>query len=268
MFETSTIQVGALAPRGRASLLTISLIAHSAAIIGTIRPTIRPSQGFLGPSSIASVRFPIAAPDEYRDAPVFMPVQIPPPLGNPNGGAKPALTPVQKPEPKPAVVPTQPTAPTIVPDTVEPAATPGPATEETGPSTATGTVPGPVGVAWGTKDSIGDLDAPPAPIATPAPENKVYTVGGDVKAPVLIQRVDPPYPASMQRVGVPATVVVRCVIDKNGSVRDAKVIVGAMPPFNQAVLAAVQQWRYNPGSLNGIAVDTYLEVTVHFSVRR
>lgn len=255
MFETSMVQAGALAPRGRASLLTISLIAHSAVIVGAVA------------ISIASVSFPVTAPDEYRDAPTFMPVRIPPPLGNPNGGAKPQVTPPQKPQQKPVA---QVTAPSTVPETVTPVAdAPSSSTSDsTGPASGTGTEPGPVGVPWGEKDSIGDLDAPPAPVQQqPVPDDIVYPPS-EVKAPVLLHRVDPPYPPSMAHVGIPATVVVRCVIDKNGSVRDAKVMVGAMPPFNQAVLDAVQQWRYSPASRNGMAVNTYLEVTVHFSVRR
>jgi predicted Zn-dependent protease len=52
-------------------------------------------------------------------------------------------------------------------------------------------------------------------------------------------------------------------------VRDPQVIAPArLEPFNEAVINAVQKWRYTPGSLNGEAVETYLDVTVHFSVRR
>ncbi|HKR66326.1 MAG TPA: TonB family protein, partial [Thermoanaerobaculia bacterium] len=185
------------------------------------------------------------------------------PLGTPNGGAKPepqrqAAPPVQK--------PAQITAPQTVPDTIQSVTGPSStASENTGP--ATGTDPGPVGQIWGEKGSIGDIDAPPATSIPPAVEEKVYQPY-EVSAPVLLHKVDPLYPRAFQRVGISATVVVRCIIDKNGHVRDPQVIVSGKKPFDDEVINAVQQWRYTPASLRGQAVDSYLDVNVHFEVRR
>src|SRR3712207_4529273 len=75
MFETSVVRAQAQPAGSRLSLLTMSLIAHSAVVIGAIA------------ASIATVDFPTHAPDEFAQAPVMLPVRIPPPLGNPNGGA-------------------------------------------------------------------------------------------------------------------------------------------------------------------------------------
>ena len=254
MFETSVIRAQAQAVRGRASLLTASLIAHSAVVVGAIA------------MSIINVDFPKAAPAEYSRAPVFMPVQIPPPLGNPNGGAKPAAQPVQKRAPAP-VQTAQITAPSTVPETITPVESTG-----TGETTTpgTGTDLGPVGVPWGTDGSLGDLDAPPlvdVP-AQPVPETKIYQAH-EVQAPVLIRRVDPRYPLHLTRAGVSATVIVRCVIGKDGSVREPQVIVPAsMAPFNTAVLDVLPQWRYKPATHNGKPVDSYLNLTVTFHIQR
>jgi len=254
MFETSVIHVQAQAVRGRAGLLTASLLAHSALIVGAIA------------MSIATVQFPAEAPNEYSHAPDFRPVPIPPPLGTPNGGAKPTQAPAVKPAPAP-VQSTQITAPSTVPDTITPVQSAG--TGDT-PATGTGTEVGPVGVPWGTKDSIGDLDAPPVPLDVPIqaePETKIYQPY-EVNAPVLIRKVDPRYPQLMSRIGTGATVVVRCVIDKNGNVRDPEVIVPAMAPFNAAVLDVLPHWRYKPATHGGKAVDSYLELKVKFNVQR
>ena len=253
MFETSVIQAAPRAAGGRVSLLTISIFAHSAVIIGAIV------------ISVATVDFPAFAPDEYAQAPIFMPVIVPPPLGNPNGGA------VRPPEPaRPAVPPPQPqtnqiTAPTTVPETVQPAAAPNPgASSSTGTPGATSTEP--LGVPWGTAGSLGDLDAPPAPVPASPVEDRIYA-SSEVKPPVGIYRPAPPYPQLLVKTRMSATVVVRCVIDKNGHVRDPRVVVpAAMSPFNDAVVATVTKWRFTPGSLNGQAVDSYLDLTVRFSV--
>jgi protein TonB len=256
MFETSVVRERVGNSR-RASLLTASLVAHTVVVLGAVGV------------SIASVDFPRTAPDEYSAAPVFASVQIPPPLGNPNGGARPEPQPAVKP-PAPVPQTNEITAPSTVPDQVTPAQSQA-TTTATGDSTgsdAPGLVPGPVGVPWGDPNSVAnDLNLPPAIVETPQVEDRIYQ-SSEVKAPVVLRRVEPRYPNGMLRAGMSAKVVVRCIIDKNGNVRDPQVIVSSMPPFNAAVIDAVQQWKFTPGSLHGHAVDTYLDLTVNFATKR
>jgi protein TonB len=254
MFETSVVRAQAQAARGRFSLLTISVIAHSAVVIGVIA------------SGIASVDFPTNAPDEYAQAPVFMPVRIPPPLGNPNGGAPKPQPPAAQPAVTPPQQSDQPTAPSTIPTDIPTVDAPSNSTATTTGGDPNATSTEPLGVPWGVKDSIGDLDAPPAPATNEKPvEEKIYEVH-EVKAPVLLHRVAPPYPQQLVPTRMKATVIVRCVIDRNGRVRDPEILRPSLPPFNAAVIDAVQKWRYTPGSRNGIAVETYLNVNVTFAV--
>jgi protein TonB len=251
MFETSVVCVQARPVSSRFSLLTASIIAHTSIVAGAIA------------LSIATVDFPGVAPDEFALAPVFAQLQIPPPLGTPDGG-RPAQQ--QQPAHQPPIRPNEVTAPAQVPETVTPAEASG--IGDT-PVTGAGTGIGPVGVPWGVEGSIGDPDAPPVVDvpAQPQPEERVYQPH-EVQAPVLIHRVEPRYPASLIRTGMSETVVVRCVIDRSGRVRDAAVVDPGMPPFNAEVLRVVSQWRYKPATFAGKAVDSYLDLTVHFSVMR
>src|SRR5687767_15715354 len=106
MFETSVVHAQTTAARGRFGLLTISLIAHSAVIIGAVAV------------SVASTDFPEAAPDEVASAPIFMPVTMPPPpLGRPDGGA-PAPAQPRNATPPPAPRPDEVTAPPDIPDEI------------------------------------------------------------------------------------------------------------------------------------------------------
>ncbi|HYH06007.1 MAG TPA: energy transducer TonB [Thermoanaerobaculia bacterium] len=254
MFETSVVQAQAKAAGSRLRLLTVSVVAHSAVIIGIVA------------TGIASVEFPTDAPDENAAAPLFVQVRIPPPLGNPNGGAKPQ--PSQPAPQKPAPQPNQVTAPVDVPEnipTLEPPSTPGTG-EATGEATGTGTEPGPVGVPWGEEGGVGPIDGPPITTTMAPVEEKIYEAH-EVKAPVPLFKPSPQYPPVLIRTKMRATVIVRCVIDRNGHVQDPQVIVPAvMPPFNESVLKTVRTWRYTPGSVNGKAVDSYLNVTVTFAV--
>lgn len=256
MFETSVVRARTQAATGRFSLLSVSIVAHTAMVFGAVAV------------SVASVDFPAIAPNEYSRAPAFAAIQIPPPLGNPDGGARPQ-TAQQQPAPQRPVPSNQITAPVTVPETVTPVDAPSDGSGDAGAHSG-GTVPGPIGVPWGTEHSIGDLDAPPlvnVPVQ-PAIEEKIYQ-SHEVVAPILVRRVDPRYPPVLMRTGVPATVVVRCVIDKTGNVRDAEVVVPAsMPPFNAEVLSVLPQWRYKPATYGGRPVDSYLMLTVHFAVKR
>ena len=256
MFETSMVHPQARVARRRAGLFTISLIAHTVVILGAAA------------ISVASVEFPVAAPDEVANAPLFVQVQIPPPLGNPNGGAPPRPQPEQRQATPPP--PTQPTAPAIIPDETPVADTPGDSTTTaTGPSTGDGRVQGPVGVPWGDPNSIEtNLDLPPVTNTAPAVEEKIHVVGGEVKAPVAIHKVAPEYPRGLRPTGMTATVVVRCIIDKNGHVQNPQIVSGSLPPFNAETMKAVQQWRFTPGSYRGQAVDVYFDLTVTFRVTR
>jgi protein TonB len=250
MFETSVIQGQPRVAAGRLSLLTISIIAHSAVIVGAIVV------------SIAAVDFPTTAPDEFSQAPMFPQVLVPPPLGRPDGGA--AKEPVKAAAP-PAQKASQDMAPSAIPNET-PQLEPASISANTGPGVTGATSTEPIGVPDGTPDSVGELTNPPGIVVSEPAVQRIYEAH-EVKAPVGIYRPAPPYPPLLIKAKVPATVVVRCVIDKNGRVRDPQITLPArMAPFNESVLATVKQWRFTPGSLNGEAVETYLSLTVHFSV--
>jgi TonB family protein len=247
MFETSVVRVRAQAAGGRLSLLTISVIAHSAVVIGAVAV------------SIASVDFPMTAPDEVSAAPFVFSISVPPPLGRPDGGAtQQTPTPPRPQQPPPS---NQITAPRQVPDEVR--AVEGPDSGPiTGDPNAASTEP--IGDPLGDPNSVLPFDGRSSTI-TPIVEERIYQPH-EVKAPVALYKPSPPYPQAFLKTKMRATVVIRCIIDKNGHVRDPQVIVPALPPFNRAVIDTVQTWRFTPGSHNGEAVESYLNLTVHFAV--
>lgn len=256
MFETSVVRDHAAAVPRRAGVLSVSLVAHAVVILGAVT------------MGIASVDFPRSAPDQFAPFQQVAALAVPPQLGDPNGGARPAAQP-EKPKPAPAPVPDQVTAPSTVPETVTPvdSSSSSSASEADGTPGATSTAP--IGVPWGDPNSVStDLDLPPAIVAAPpAVEDKIYAVAGEVRSPMLIHRVEPKFPPALARIRMNATIRVRCVIDKQGNVRDPQVLLGSMPPFNQAVVDAVRLWRFKPATLRGQPVDAWLELTVNFTVR-
>ena len=252
MFETSVVRARTVAAERRVGLLSASIVFHSLAAVAII---------FAG---LRSVSFPTNMPtqkDMWR--PAFIPA-VPPPQGNPNGGGPKPQQP--KPAVHPPAQPQQVTAPRTVPDQVPTVPTPATtASTDTGPITGSdpgpGLVPGPLGVPDGVKGSIGDVPAA-------APTTTLYRPDGlDVKAPVAIHRVQPLYPRVAIAGKKNGFVIVECVIDKSGEIRDANVIQSSFAAFNQPALDAVRQWRFLPGTMRGKPVDTIFDLTVTFTIQ-
>lgn len=252
MFETSVVQARVKTASRRPLLFSLSIAAHAAVVVGVVV------------TSVASVSLPTRAPKQFSS----LVIPVIPPMRGDDGGVKQTKTatePVQAPKPaatRPAIV-----APSVVPEHVA-AVAPSTSTADLGPvgSTATGPTTGDAsgpGVPWGSKDGIGD-NAPPAPEA-PAPI--IYKPGGDVKAPVVIRRVTPPYPPLAQKMRMNGFVILSCIIDQSGHIRDARVVKSSFAAFEQPALDAVYQWQFAPGTMNGAPVDVQFDLKVTFEIR-
>jgi len=79
----------------------------------------------------------------------------------------------------------------------------------------------------------------------------------------LTRKVDPVYPESSRMAHVQGDVVLRAVIDKQGTVAQLSTISG-QPLLIPLALDAVRQWTYKPFLLNGEAVEVETTVTVRF----
>jgi TonB family protein len=95
----------------------------------------------------------------------------------------------------------------------------------------------------------------------------VYQPSGGVTRARVLTRVEPRFPPALIKATRSATVVVLCIIDKDGRIREPKIVMSSFAPFNQSVLDALRQWTFEPGSYRGQPVDTYFELKVTFQVR-
>ena len=156
-------------------------------------------------------------------------------------------------------------APTVIPEKVamlkEEALPP-----EIGPAEGLlGGVPGGVpggqvgGVIGGIISGAGrtpDIPKAPAPRAP-------LRVGGRVKAPRLVLRVDPVYPVLARQAKIEGQVVIDAVIDTNGNVVEMRAVSGH-PLLISAALEALSHWKYEPTYLNDQPVPVQLLLTISF----
>ncbi len=105
----------------------------------------------------------------------------------------------------------------------------------------------------------------PDPEATPVADGEgagpldVTSIGIE---PVPIHQPAPVRPKS-KRVKGPGTVVLEIVVDAGGAVTEAKV-TKSDPLFDDAAVAAVKEWRYQPLFLHGEPIRWRKEITVTF----
>ena len=61
-------------------------------------------------------------------------------------------------------------------------------------------------------------------------------------------------------------VIIEATIDPLGNIASARVLAGE-PMLDQAALDAVNQWQFEPTTLNGVAVPVIMTVTVNFTLQ-
>jgi protein TonB len=252
MFDTSIVKAHAISAPRRTTLM-LSVVIHTAVAAAAIALT------------LVTTEIPKDPPKQmqlFRAA--ELPSVPPPPKGRPDGSSTPKQ---QKSTPKPVQplpVPQQDVVPQTIPQTTD-------IVSQQTPADATATGPddgakGPIGRKDGCDGCQGPIDGPPADAV---PSTMPYTAGvGGVTKPAVIRKVEPRFPPAFSRAVTNATVVVQCVIDRNGDIQNMQIMHSSFPPFNDAVLTALQQWKFAPGKLHGQPVDTYFELTVNFRVMR
>ena len=86
----------------------------------------------------------------------------------------------------------------------------------------------------------------------------------DVTPPEPLHKVDPGYPASYVHDRIEGVVVLYGVIHADGSVGNVRVLEGFDSVLDESARVALGQWRFRPGTRNGIPVDVEIVVRVPF----
>lgn len=242
MFDDALLESGKTHAFGAKRLSFPLAIGLHVAVIGAF---VGASTWFTGeaPEPVIPILFPIASSPQ------------PPPAG---GGEERPRVNGAKTHPATRVAP-----PTFVPaDSLAPVDTP---TDlgDGGPFDETG------GAGPSTGPGNGDGDGPPGvgPFGSGDSED-ILRPGGDVRAPVLIQSIEPAYPEAARKARLEGTVILEAIIAAFGEVQEIRVLKSVHPLLDEAAERAVRQWRYRPATLNGRAVPVYLTVSVTFRINR
>jgi protein TonB len=243
MFDTITRRPSDIATKNRVLTTIVAVLAHVAILTALILVPIWYFTPVLPrPSEIMAF---VAAP----------PLPPPPP---------PAAAPARQARHEPVKATSSPdryAAPIEVPSRIEP--------ETRADTRGTTGVPGGVeggiegGVVGGIVGGLSSALPPPPPPVPPPAKPALVRIGGQIKAPALISRINPVYPALAQAAQLEGIVILEATVGETGWVESVKVLrsVGLL---DAAAVEAVKQWRYSPLRLNDRPTSFVLTVTVQF----
>ena len=204
---------------------------------------------------------------EFVEAARLDPPKEAPPVPVPAPAPAPAPIPPPRPtKPVPAPVPEVP-APVDVVVQSKPVATP-PAVSAPVPPPAdvAPQSPSPPAVAADAEATAAEAQVAIAqPIRAPvarAPERS--------EPPALIERsrVAPIYPRASRRAGEAGTVVLRLTVGVSGTVLATDVLSSSgFDRLDQAAQAAARQWRFSPGTRQGVPVELSIQVPIRFELQ-
>jgi protein TonB len=254
MFDT-ILNPSSGVPRQRWTTAALSATGHVTLIVGL---------------ALSALYATDVLPEPRETMSVFVAGPVPPPPPPPPAVAEPEL-----PRAKPAAArrPVEQRAPVIAKAPVAaPIEAPASITPETGLEggefAAAAIEPGfengmPGGVAGGIIGGVVAALPPPPPPPPAAP----VRVGGEIATPRLVHRVEPEYPLIAMNAQIEGIVIIEATVDESGAVTDARVL-RSHSVLDEAAVEAVEQWRYEPLRLNGVAQPFVLTVTVSFSLAR
>jgi TonB family protein len=95
-----------------------------------------------------------------------------------------------------------------------------------------------------------------------------YRPGGAVTAPRIITDVKPKYTGDALQKKIEGSVMLELVVNRDGRPSQIRVIRSLdRDGLDQQAVAAVGQWRFEPGRLAGAPVDVLVTVLVDFRIR-
>ena len=121
---------------------------------------------------------------------------------------------------------------------------------------------------------------PAGPLVLPSPAMETVDFGapamdgifsiGDLDAPLTpLVRIPPIYPIQAKRRGIEGWVKVTFLVNQQGLVEKIK-ISNSHPTgvFDQSAIRSVSTWRFNPGTVEGVAVNTWATQLLKFELAK
>jgi TonB family protein len=91
-----------------------------------------------------------------------------------------------------------------------------------------------------------------------------YRVGGGVRAPKILYKLDPEFSDEARKNKWQGNVVLRVVVGTDGKTHEITILRSLGMGLDEKAIEAVKQWRFEPGTKDGQAVPVEVAVEVNF----
>jgi serine/threonine-protein kinase len=95
-------------------------------------------------------------------------------------------------------------------------------------------------------------------------QGQVFHIGAGVTSPVVIAKVEPKYSQEARSFRASGTSVLSAVVDERGIISNIQVVRAVGYGLDQQAIAALKNWRFQPGFRNGAPVRVQITVGVSF----
>ena len=92
----------------------------------------------------------------------------------------------------------------------------------------------------------------------------VYRVGGPVRPPRILSKVEPQYSEAARTAKLQGSIQLSLVVDATGAPTQIAVLHPLGLGLDEQAIAAVSQWKFSPGTRNGAPVPVYTQVEMTF----
>jgi protein TonB len=91
---------------------------------------------------------------------------------------------------------------------------------------------------------------------------------GEIDHPLTpLVQVPPIYPMRARRRGIEGWVKVRFIVNQEGRVEEIRILENhPRKIFDRPVIRCVSAWRFTPGTVEGVPVNTWVEATIRFDL--
>jgi TonB family protein len=108
--------------------------------------------------------------------------------------------------------------------------------------------------------------AAPQPVPATGDSPDAFRIGNGISQPTLVQKIEPVYSEEARRARLQGTVKLSCIIGADGKGRDFKVTTSLGLGLDEAAIAAVGAWVYQPSTRAGQPVNVYATIEVRFNL--
>ncbi len=87
-----------------------------------------------------------------------------------------------------------------------------------------------------------------------------------VVSPRVLYKVEPHYTPDARDAKIAGTVMVELEVQADGKAHNAQIVRSLDPGLDQNAINAISQWRFQPGTKNGLPVTVHATIEINFKL--